>query len=191
MTHGALGLAVGIVLVTWCLGCVFGQGLSGPAQPPGTHPGPAEPEHQFFAIFYPLTANFSESSSFNGTCTPFTETVYLTGNATGGTPPYQFLWYFGSGSPAQSGQTTNHTYDSAGYHTVTLHVTDSVGSAASATKVIFVPVPTGCPPGTIIPYASLPPGPLDSTPLIASFAAFTVLAVGIVVSIIRSRRPSA
>ncbi|KVO23659.1 hypothetical protein WJ74_33390 [Burkholderia ubonensis] len=66
--------------------------------------------------------------------------VQFTGNAQ---PPangsvLSYTWDFGDGSPAQSGQSIAHTYSSAGLHTVTLVVTDSLGRTGTATAAVAV-----------------------------------------------------
>jgi len=53
---------------------------------------------------------------------PFT--VYFTGSATGGTPPYSYSWNFGDGGNSTQ-QSPSHIYNTAGNHTVTFTVTDS------------------------------------------------------------------
>jgi len=53
---------------------------------------------------------------------PFT--VYFTGSASGGIPPYSYSWNFGDGGNSTQ-QNPSHTYNSAGNYTVTLTVTDS------------------------------------------------------------------
>ena len=94
----------------------------------------------------PLEANFSEGSTFTGTCQPFTENVSLMGSASGGVPPYQFTWYFGPGSSLSYGPVTNHTYTATGTYNVTLTVHDSVGDTLSVTQPVGVPPPSGCLP---------------------------------------------
>jgi PKD domain-containing protein len=93
-----------------------------------------------------LEASFTEGSTLTGTCQPITVTVSLTGNATGGIPPYNFTWHFGPGSPLSYGPETNHTYDAAGTYNVTLSVLDSVGDSVSAIHQVGAPPPPCAPP---------------------------------------------
>jgi PKD repeat protein len=52
---------------------------------------------------------------------------HFVGSAVGGTPPYEFSWDFGDGSPAVSVGVTNHTFNQSGTYSVTLTVTDAKG----------------------------------------------------------------
>ena len=64
--------------------------------------------------------------------------VNFTANASGGLPPYSFLWDFGDGSPASNQQNPSHTYQSPGTYTASVTVTDSAGNTDSATVLINV-----------------------------------------------------
>jgi len=78
----------------------------------------------------------STPSIVSGASVTFTATV------SGGTTPYYVTWNFGDGSTV-TGQTVNHTYQSAGTYTVTLMVTDSSGQTQVLKKTITVaPGPT-------------------------------------------------
>jgi len=48
-------------------------------------------------------------------------------NQSTGTPPLSYRWSWGDGSPASIGDTPSHTYDSAGYYTICVTVSDSLG----------------------------------------------------------------
>lgn len=64
--------------------------------------------------------------------------------ASGGTPPYFYLWGFGDGSSSGTvtSTTITHTYTAAGTFTVSLFLTDSVaGDQASVSSPIVVVVP--------------------------------------------------
>lgn len=91
-----------------------------------------------------IQASFTESSVHTGTCRPFTENVTLMGSASGGVPPYNFTWSFGSGSALSYGPETNHTYAATGSYNVTLSVTDSERDTVSVTQPVGVPPPPGC-----------------------------------------------
>ena len=64
--------------------------------------------------------------------------IQFRGSATGGSPPYTWLWDFGDGSTSTE-QNPVHTYTSPGNYTVTLTVTDSEGNnATDVTTAIIV-----------------------------------------------------
>ncbi len=65
-------------------------------------------------------------------------TVTMSGNASGGTAPYSFLWKFGNGALAKGSTTVTETYTVAGRYVVTLSVTDATGVTASATGTVAV-----------------------------------------------------
>jgi len=64
-------------------------------------------------------------------------TVYFTSSVAGGTGPYSYLWDFGDGESATTGNAL-HTYASPGTYEVLLTVTDSCvpAAAASATPIV-------------------------------------------------------
>ncbi len=64
--------------------------------------------------------------------------VSFTGTVSGGTGLYTHDWDFGDGSPRSSQLSPDHTYTAAGTYTATFTVTDSAGTAASATVLISV-----------------------------------------------------
>jgi PKD repeat protein len=55
--------------------------------------------------------------------------------ATGGVPPYVFLWSFGDGSLPASGQTVVHTFPDCDLHTVTVVAIDLAGAGSNSTIV--------------------------------------------------------
>jgi PKD repeat protein len=61
--------------------------------------------------------------------------VNFTGNVTGGTPPYTYLWSFGDGATSSLAN-PSHTYQSSGTYSVTLKVTDSEGNTQTATSSV-------------------------------------------------------
>ena len=63
--------------------------------------------------------------------------IQFRGSATGGSPPYTWLWDFGDGSTSTE-QNPVHTYTSPGNYTVTLTVTDSCGVTANDTTYAWV-----------------------------------------------------
>jgi len=64
-------------------------------------------------------------------------TVSFTGGATGGVPPYSFLWDFGDGTTSTA-QNPVHTYTSGGRFKAVLTVTDSSGNDDSDSVTIKV-----------------------------------------------------
>ena len=79
----------------------------------------------------PLSADFSPTHTIAGT-TQFNSTI------SGGSSPYTCSWSFGDSTPTQAGCNPTHTYANAGTFTVTLNVTDSAGSRATATHSVLV-----------------------------------------------------
>lgn len=85
----------------------------------------------------PLAATASVSPSSG----PLPLTVAYTGSASGGLPPYVFVWSFPDQSPDQTGAAVLHTYAQAGSYTATLTVSDSaetpqtIGVSAPPVKV--------------------------------------------------------
>lgn len=55
----------------------------------------------------------------------------FTGQGTGGNPPYSFSWNFGDATGPSTLQDPTHTFNRSGNFTVTLTVTDSLGSTAT------------------------------------------------------------
>ena len=70
--------------------------------------------------------------------------VSFTANVTGGTAPYTYDWDFGDGSAHSTLANPTHTYTEAGEtFTVTLTVTDAVGSVSVMTSTITTPGTAG------------------------------------------------
>ncbi len=63
----------------------------------------------------------------------------FTANVTGGVSPYSYSWNFGDGTSGTSNPVT-HTYNTPGYYTVSVTVTDSIGETASASVTINIEV---------------------------------------------------
>lgn len=57
---------------------------------------------------------------------------------TGGRPPLTYAWDFGTGTFTGSGQTTTHTFATAGTYVVRLQVTDALGRTATTTRTVTV-----------------------------------------------------
>jgi len=66
--------------------------------------------------------------------------VSFAGSSSGGVSPYSFSWNFGDGSSA-IGANVVHSYSSPGSYSVTLTVTDSVGSISHSTASVTVQLP--------------------------------------------------
>ena len=77
------------------------------------------------------------------------EGVSFTAAATGGTPPYAFLWDFGDFGVG-TGPSTTHTYAAAGIYTASVSVTDDVGESVTVPKSVTVsPGPEPPPSGNV------------------------------------------
>ncbi len=87
-----------------------------------------------------VTAPLGASASANRTAGPAPLSVQFAGRASGGSPPYAYLWTFGDGTVA-SLQDPAHTYLSAGTYTATFTVTDSNAVQASSSLSITVAAP--------------------------------------------------
>jgi len=70
--------------------------------------------------------------------------VNATVNAIGGTPPYQFTWDFGDGTPQATGNTVTHTYQSPGTYILKVSALDTYGNqTTSAVYLVANTVATG------------------------------------------------
>ncbi len=76
------------------------------------------------------------SSSNNYSFLP-NQNIQFTANATGGVSPYSYSWNFGDGT-SDTGNPVTHSYSAAGYYTVTVTVTDSIGETASDSVTINI-----------------------------------------------------
>jgi len=104
----------------------------------------------------PLVANFSWDEACMGRETQFTP------DASGGSPPYAFVWDYGDGSPSVAETRPSHVYEMQASYAVTLQVTDAAGSTASVQKVVTV---RDCDPPVIevTPKETCPNEPLSIT----------------------------
>jgi PKD repeat protein len=59
-------------------------------------------------------------------------------DVTGGRGPYNYLWNFGDGSDPSTAADTIHIYEQIGTYTVTLTVTDSLGTTETTTTTVLV-----------------------------------------------------
>lgn len=66
--------------------------------------------------------------------------VAFVGGATGGVPPYNYVWDFGDGEGSTT-QSPVHEFDSAGAYSAVLLVTDSMGGHVTAQVPVSVDVP--------------------------------------------------
>jgi PKD repeat protein len=85
-------------------------------------------------------------------------TVDFTGSASGGTPPYSYLWNFGDGSATTTAQNPSHTFTTAGTYTVTLTATDSSSPPNSVNATLTI---TASPIAATVPGA---PTGMTATP---------------------------
>jgi len=81
-------------------------------------------------------------------------TVTFAASASGGTPPYVFLWDFGDGSTS-SVQNPAHAYASARSYAAQVTVTDAVGNTMSRTILITVSAPTLTTSGAVLSTEAL------------------------------------
>ncbi len=79
----------------------------------------------------PISCSNSISYTMSGT------TVSFTGNATGGTAPYNYTWYFGDGTTSSS-QNPTHTYAQPGLYNVGLATMDTFFCYATSSVPIQV-----------------------------------------------------
>jgi hypothetical protein len=108
----------------------------------------------------------------------------LSGNASGGTPPYHFEWDFGDSSPPSVDQRATHAYAwNQSAYTATLTVTDSTGARAATEAIVPEPV-FACAPVVIPPPYSLP----LAIPPLAIPTAIMALGVGIAMVVLSIRR---
>ena len=97
----------------------------------------------------PITADFT----FTPTSPVAGAPVNFFATASGGTPPYAFVWSFGDGVGG-SGQNPTHVYTAAGTYTVALTVTDAAGGTpVTVQKTIAVAAPP--PPALIVTALTL------------------------------------
>jgi len=68
------------------------------------------------------------------------QSVSFSGSAIGGVSPYTYSWSLGDGSTSTS-QSPSHTYPSSGSYTVTLSITDSLGTTVSVSHSVAVSPP--------------------------------------------------
>jgi len=85
-------------------------------------------------------------------------TVNFTGTAAGGISPYTYSWNFGDGA-SSTAQNPSHTYTQAGSYTITLTVTDSALSQATASTEI-----TASSPVHEVTAPNTPEGPSTGAP---------------------------
>ena len=77
------------------------------------------------------------------------EDIEFDGTATGGTPPYEFLWDYGDGNSSSGDPHPTHNYANSGNYTVILTVTDSENDTASDTTWAFINAPPSAPVVTV------------------------------------------
>ena len=73
------------------------------------------------------------------------EDIEFDGTATGGIPPYEYLWDYGDGNSSSGDPHPTHNYANAGNYTVILTVTDSVNDTATDTTWAYINAPPNAP----------------------------------------------
>ena len=119
--------------------------VAGTVEPSRTSAGPALTSANLSA-----TAHFGGWSWFGtgGLCqrdSNLTFVAHFFGNATGGQPPYAFLWNFGDGSNTSSVRNATHVFATSRLPgTVNMTVTDAAGARALSSAPVY-PLSTSCP----------------------------------------------
>jgi PKD repeat protein len=96
------------------------------------------------------------------------QSVSFAATGTGGVSPYTYVWNFGD-SGTSTGQSPTHTYSNSGSYTVTLNVTDFLGTHALSTQTITV-----SPPGALTASFTITP----AIPVSGQTVTFTATASG-------------
>lgn len=105
-------------------------------------------------------------------------------HASGGAPPYRYLWNFGDGSPPSNQQNPSHHYSfSVPEYNVTVTSTDSSGATAPASFTVFGPF-YNCPAKLVSPLETTASG----LPVVAIAGGVVVGTVLVVVVVIRRPR---
>lgn len=112
--------------------------------------------------------------------------VNFSANASGGTPPYHYLWYFGDGSAPSNQQNPSHPYPFGDGHPsfyyATATVTDSLGASASVSLTVILALPC--------PELSPPPSPSNPwSPFIVGAPMAVAAATAFLAGVTLSRRP--
>jgi len=109
-----------------------------------------------FLLVIPSALNVSIAENRTSGASPLE--VGLSGTASGGAPPYRFLWDFGDGSPNSSGPTATHTYRNGTFVTTVLVIdkngdsaTSNVSVSATGGAATFVATASSVLRGTYIP----------------------------------------
>jgi len=117
----------------------------------------------------PLSATFTYSPSNPST----QQSVYFTGNASGGASPYSLSWNFGDGTTSTA-PNVYHSYSTPGSFTVTLTVIDSTGMTSRATGVVTVQPP----PSPVVTVNGPTPNPASTgSTVVLNFAVSSTTSV--------------
>lgn len=108
----------------------------------------------------PLATGVAVAASFldrggSWNCGRGSETVNLFANATGGTPPYTYVWDFGDLTPASDAADPVHTYEGVGPFSASVRVVDHAGSYANASVAVAWPIPAACVASSPSPLGAL------------------------------------
>jgi PKD repeat protein len=130
----------------------------------------------------PLAANAMVTSVVTGSCAIAHVHYDFAGSATGGLPPYSFVWNFGDGSAAE-GPTASHAYTSQASSVPMLTVSDTSGGSVRVTAAL-PPVVIAGPACGIATQSS---GGLPLLPLVAGGVVAAALVAAVVI-LFRYRR---
>jgi len=107
-------------------------------------------------------------------------TVTFTAIVSGGTPPYQYLWNFGDGTPNSTLPQPTHVFYNVGDYRVTLVVRDSQGFSVQVQNFVTVLVPPSPPPPvTLATYLDSPLVAVVALGLLALFAIVVSVRIGL------------
>lgn len=87
--------------------------------------------------YIPGTGALKGESSSSWTSVYVGGSSFFQASASGGQPPYEYVWDFGDGSGPTAGATPVHSFNLAGTYPVSLSVRDSSGITASAPTFSF------------------------------------------------------
>jgi PKD domain len=147
---------------------------------------PASPAPSFPASVVTAVLGGWSWSGSGEPCEPGSNLTFLAhffGNASGGSPPYSFVWSFGDGSNSSRGQNVTHVFLTGQYQwNVTLNVSDQFGSFGSDTIQVN-------PPSFSCPAEEVEPSLAQGSLLPVALGAAAALGVGVFLWVRRREKP--